>query len=167
MEITAKMVRELRERSGAPMMECKRALAATDGDLEGAFDHLRKAGLKSADKKSSRATGEGRVRVKVNADGTQGAMIALTCETDFVAKTDDFATLPRAALRPPRAARARHARVDDGADPRTGRLDGRGRDQGPDRQARREHADREDRALREPRRARGAATCTTRSGSVR
>jgi elongation factor Ts len=93
MEITAKMVRELRERSGAPMMECKRALAATDGDLEGAFDHLRKAGLKSADKKSSRATGEGRVRVQINADGTQGVMIALTCETDFVAKTDDFARL--------------------------------------------------------------------------
>jgi elongation factor Ts len=93
MEITAKMVADLRERSGAPMMDCKRALAATQGDVELAFDHLRKAGLKSADKKLSRSMGEGRVQAKVAADKRSGVMVALTCETDFVAKTDEFQAL--------------------------------------------------------------------------
>jgi elongation factor Ts len=75
------------------MMDCKRALAATQGDVELAFDHLRKAGLKSADKKASRSMGEGRVQAKIGADKRSGVMVALTCETDFVAKTDEFQAL--------------------------------------------------------------------------
>lgn len=90
MEITSDMVRALRERTGAGLMECKRALAASQGDLEGAVDFLRKAGLKTAEKKAERETGEGRVRVHVGPKSRVGSMVALTCETDFVAKTADF-----------------------------------------------------------------------------
>ncbi len=90
MEITAAMVRELREKSGAGMMDCKKALAETGGDLEQAFDHLRKAGLKSAEKKASREMEEGRVHSETT--GSLGAMVEVTCETDFVARTPDFDT---------------------------------------------------------------------------
>lgn len=93
MQITSQMVRELRERSGAALMECKKALTATDGDVEAAFDHLRKAGLKSADKRAGRSTAEGRVMARIADDGRSGVLVALTCETDFVAKTDDFTNL--------------------------------------------------------------------------
>jgi len=88
MDITASMVRELREKSGAGMMDCKKALAETGGDMEQAFDFLRKQGLKSADKKASREMGEGRVHAV--STGNSGAMVAITCETDFAAKTPDF-----------------------------------------------------------------------------
>jgi elongation factor Ts len=90
MEITATMVRDLRERTGAGLMECKRALEAASGDFEGAIDHLRKQGLKSAEKKASREMGEGRVAAFVGPKGRVGALIAVTCETDFMAATDDF-----------------------------------------------------------------------------
>ena len=93
MAITAKMVQELRSRTGAPLMDCKRALTATEGDLETAIDNLRKAGLKSAEKRAGRATAEGRVRAFTSADGKVGSMVALTSETDFVAKTEDFEKL--------------------------------------------------------------------------
>lgn len=93
MAITAKMVQELRSRTGAPLMDCKRALAATEGDLEGAIDNLRKSGMKNADKRVGRATAEGRVRAFVRADGKLGSVVALTSETDFVAKTEDFVKL--------------------------------------------------------------------------
>ena len=83
--ITASMVRELREKSGAGMMECKKALEATSGDMEAAFDELRKAGLKTAAKKAGRETGEGRVFAKMSDDGRCGAMVSIACETDFVA----------------------------------------------------------------------------------
>lgn len=103
MEITAKLVNQLRERSGAPLMDCKRALVAcntpnsTEKDLlEAAFDYLRKAGLKAADKRAGRATGQGRVAVEIAPDGRAGAMVALGCETDFVAATDDFIGLVEA-----------------------------------------------------------------------
>lgn len=89
-DITASMVRELREKSGAGMMECKKALEATSGDMEAAFDELRKAGLKTAAKKAGRETGEGRVFAKMSDDGRCGAMVSIACETDFVAKTPDF-----------------------------------------------------------------------------
>ena len=88
MDITASMVRELREKSGAGMMACKKALAETSGDMEQAFDFLRKAGLKSAEKKASREMGEGRVNSVTT--GKSGAMVAITCETDFAVKTPDF-----------------------------------------------------------------------------
>ena len=90
MAITADMVRELREKSGAGMMECKKALDATSGDMEAAFDHLRKAGLKAATKKAGRETSEGRVAAKLSDDGRSGSIVAVQCETDFVAKTPDF-----------------------------------------------------------------------------
>ena len=89
-EITASMVRELREKAGAGMMECKKALQATGGDMEAAFDELRKSGLKTAAKKAGRSTGEGRLCATISDDGHKGAMVALACETDFVAKTPDF-----------------------------------------------------------------------------
>lgn len=90
MAISAALVRELRERSGAGMMECKKALEATGGDVEQAIDHLRKSGLKTAAKKAGREMSEGRVFAELAADGHVGAMIAVTCETDFVAKTPNF-----------------------------------------------------------------------------
>lgn len=93
MAITAKMVQELRERTGAALMDCKRALESSAGDLEAAIDNLRKAGLKSADKRAGRSTAEGRVQACFAADGRSGAMVALTSETDFVARTEDFKVL--------------------------------------------------------------------------
>jgi len=93
MEITAKMVQDLRERSGAPLMDCKRALGATQGDVDAAFDHLRKAGLKTADKKAGRSMAAGRIGALVAPNGQAGAMVALSCETDFSANTDDFGAL--------------------------------------------------------------------------
>jgi elongation factor Ts len=90
MEITSKMVQDLRERSGAPLMDCKRALSATGGDVDAAFDHLRKAGLKTADKKAGRSMAAGRVGATISPDGKAGALIALSCETDFSANTTDF-----------------------------------------------------------------------------
>ncbi|MFT5052793.1 MAG: elongation factor Ts [Chlamydiales bacterium] len=89
-EITAKTVRDLREQSGAGMMACKKALTATNGDVEAAFDHLRKQGLKAAEKKAGRDTAEGRA-LAVSASGSRrGALVAISCETDFVAKTPQF-----------------------------------------------------------------------------
>lgn len=93
MTITSEMVRDLRERTGAGLMECKRALEAAKGDTEAAVDHLRKSGLKTAEKKADRETGEGRVRVHVGPKSRVGSIVALTCETDFVAKTADFESL--------------------------------------------------------------------------
>ena len=90
MEITATMVKELREQTGAGLMDCKKALAETSGDVEAAVDWLRKKGMKSAAKKAGRETAEGRVYTLISDDGHRGALIALACETDFVAKTDEF-----------------------------------------------------------------------------
>ena len=92
MGITAADVRNLREKTGAPMMDCKKALEATGGDLEAAEDHLRKLGLKAAGKKAGRATGEGRCFLTLSDDARQGALVAVSCETDFVARTPDFET---------------------------------------------------------------------------
>jgi len=93
MAITAKMVQELRARTGAALMECKRALESSAGDVEAAIDGLRKAGLKSADKRAGRSTAEGRVGAQFAPDGHSGVMLALTSETDFVARTEDFKSL--------------------------------------------------------------------------
>ena len=88
--ITATAVRELRDMTGAGMMECKRALEKSGGDLEAAQDELRKSGLKTAAKKAGRDTGEGRIASRVSDDGHMSAMVAVACETDFVAKTPEF-----------------------------------------------------------------------------
>jgi len=93
MTITSEMVRDLRERTGAGLMECKRALEASKGDLEAAVDHLRKQGLKTADKKADREMGEGRVHAWIGPKMRVGSLVALTCETDFAARTSDFGQL--------------------------------------------------------------------------
>ena len=90
-KITAALVKELREKSGGGMMDCKKALTATDGDLDAAIDWLREKGLATAAKKSGRVAAEGLVAVV--ADGAKGAMIELNAETDFVARNDQFQAL--------------------------------------------------------------------------
>jgi elongation factor Ts len=92
-QINPDMVRRLRERTGAGLMECKRALEGAAGDEEVAVDNLRKAGLKTAEKKASREMGEGRVASWIAPKSRVGAIVALTCETDFVANTEDFNAL--------------------------------------------------------------------------
>ena len=87
-EITAALVKELREKTGAGMMDCKKALTETDGDLEGAVDWLRTKGLAAAAKKAGRAASEGLVGVAV--DGANGAIVEINAETDFVARNDTF-----------------------------------------------------------------------------
>jgi len=90
MEITAKMVKELREATGAGMMDCKKALAECDGDMEKAGDYLRKKGIASAAKKEGRATSQGVVASYIHMGGKVGVLIEVACETDFVARTDAF-----------------------------------------------------------------------------
>jgi elongation factor Ts len=84
------MVKELRERTGAGMMECKKALVETNGDLETAVEFLRKSGLAQADKKASRVAAEGKVVLSSNDDSTEAVMVEVNCETDFVAKDANF-----------------------------------------------------------------------------
>ena len=95
MQITAQMVKELRDRTGAPMMDCKGALQEADGDIEKAIDILRTKGLSAAAKKAGRATSEGAVGQYVHAGGKLGVLLEVNCETDFVARTDDFQDLVR------------------------------------------------------------------------
>lgn len=90
MSISAAMVKELRERTGSGMMECKKALVETNGDMELAIENMRKAGLAKADKKSGRIAAEGIIGVKVSDDAKTVVMVDVNCETDFVAKGDDF-----------------------------------------------------------------------------
>ena len=90
MAITAALVKELRERTGAGMMECKKALVETDGDIEAAIELMRKSGAAKADKKAGRTAAEGLIVFKTSADGKAAAMVEVNCETDFVTKGDDF-----------------------------------------------------------------------------
>ncbi len=90
MAITAALVKELRDRTGAGMMECKKALVETEGDIEAAVDHMRKTGLAKADKKAGRIATEGKIVAEFSDDGKQGVMLEVNCETDFVAMGDDF-----------------------------------------------------------------------------
>jgi elongation factor Ts len=90
MSITADTVKQLRERTGAGMMECKRALVETNGDLEAAAELMRKQGLAKADKKAARVAAEGVIVVAKSADGRSAAMVEVNCETDFVAREADF-----------------------------------------------------------------------------
>ncbi len=96
MSITAAMVKELRERTGSGMMECKRALVDTNGDIEAAVEAMRKAGLAKADKKASRTAAEGTIAVAMGADAKQVAIVEVNCETDFVAKGDEFIEFAKA-----------------------------------------------------------------------
>jgi len=90
MSITADSVKQLRERTGAGMMECKKALVETGGDLEAAAEIMRKSGLAKADKKATRVAAEGRIAFAGSADGKSGVLVEVNCETDFVAREGDF-----------------------------------------------------------------------------
>ncbi|MBP7247897.1 MAG: translation elongation factor Ts [Negativicutes bacterium] len=91
--ITAEMVKTLRERTGAGMMDCKKALTATEGNMDKAIDFLREKGLAAAAKKADRIATDGLVESYIHAGGRIGVLVEINCETDFVAKTDDFKTL--------------------------------------------------------------------------
>jgi len=90
LEISSAMVKELRVKTGAGMMDCKEALAAVEGDFEQAIDFLRKKGLSAATKRSSKAAKDGTVSSYIHMGGKIGVLVEINCETDFVAKTDDF-----------------------------------------------------------------------------
>jgi len=90
MAISAQMVKDLREKTGLGMMDCKNALVETDGDLEKAIDYLRKKGALKAAKREGRATSEGRIGSYIHMNGKIGVLLELNCESDFVAKTDQF-----------------------------------------------------------------------------
>ncbi len=92
-QITASLVKTLRERTGAGMMDCKKALTACEGDLDKSVDFLREKGLSQANKKAGRVAAEGAVAAYVSADAKVGVIVEINCETDFVAKTDDFKAL--------------------------------------------------------------------------
>ena len=91
--ISAAQVKELRQKTGAPMMDCKQALEEAKGDLEQAIVHLRKKGVATAAKKATRVTSEGSVASYIHAGGKIGVLVEINCESDFVARTDDFKDL--------------------------------------------------------------------------
>ncbi len=93
--ISADMVKKLRDRSGAGIMDCKEALTECDGDMEKAADYLRKKGLATAKKRAGRATSEGVVQSYIHMGGKIGVLVEVNCETDFVAKTDEFKEFAR------------------------------------------------------------------------
>ena len=90
--VTAALVKELREKTGAGMMDCKKALTETDGDLEKAAEFLREKGIAKAAKKSDRIAAEGIVEAYISEDGKKGAIVEVNSETDFVAKNEEFKT---------------------------------------------------------------------------
>lgn len=90
MAITAALVKELRERTGSGMMECKKALVESNGDIDAAIEAMRKSGLAKADKKSDRVAADGIIAIEISDDGKQAVMLEINSETDFVAKADDF-----------------------------------------------------------------------------
>jgi len=90
LDITSAMVKELRTKTGAGMMDCKEALTSSNGDFEKAIDYLRKKGMSAATKRSSKAAKEGTIASYIHMGGRIGVMVELNCETDFVAKTEDF-----------------------------------------------------------------------------
>jgi elongation factor Ts len=94
-EITATLVKALRDKSGAGMMDCKKALSETGGDIEKAMDILRKKGIAAASKRAGRVANEGRIEAYIHPGSKLGVIVEVNCETDFVAKTDAFQTLSR------------------------------------------------------------------------
>jgi elongation factor Ts len=95
MSVTAEAVRQLRERTGAGMMECKKALVETSGDLDAAAELMRKQGLAKADKKATRVAAEGVIATAASADGRTAVLVEVNCETDFVARGEDFTAFAR------------------------------------------------------------------------
>ena len=92
---TAKDVQTLRQRTGAGMMECKKALEEMSGDMDKAIEHLRKKGIAKAEKRTGKQTSEGLITSYIHHNGKVGVLVELNCETDFVARTDDFKELAR------------------------------------------------------------------------
>jgi len=90
LEITATLVKELREKTGVGMMDCKKALTECDGDIEKAIDYLRKKGIATAQKRGGRTASEGQIQSYIHAGGKIGVLVEVNCETDFSGKTDDF-----------------------------------------------------------------------------
>lgn len=111
--ITAQMVKELRERTGAGIKECKDILEQTGGNLDQAIDELRKRGLRVSDKVAGREAKEGRIEVYVHHGARVAAMVELNCETDFVARTDDFIQLARDIAMQVAAMSPRYLRLED------------------------------------------------------
>jgi len=112
MTITAEMVKKLRDMTGAGMMECKKALTDTNGDINKAVDALRTAGIAKAEKRADRATSQGRVESYIH-DSRIGVLIEVNCETDFVARTDDFGKLVRDLAMQAAAANADYVRREE------------------------------------------------------
>jgi elongation factor Ts len=113
MQITADQVRQLREATGAGMMECKRALAETAGDFERAVDALRKSGAAKAEKRADRLAREGRVEAYIHPGNRVGVLIEVNCETDFVARTPEFEELVRNLAMQAAATGAEYVRRED------------------------------------------------------
>jgi translation elongation factor Ts/translation elongation factor Ts len=107
------MVKELREKTGAGMMDCKEALTKCSGDFEKAIDHLRKKGMSAATKRSSKAAKDGVVASYIHMGGKIGVLVELNCETDFVAKTDDFRLLVKEITMHVAAANPRYLKSED------------------------------------------------------
>src|ERR687884_29236 len=97
-EISAALVKELREQTGAPMMDCKRALQETNGDMEAAIRVLREKGMAGAARRAERATPEGKVGYRLAADARRGTMVAVGCETEPVSNNDEFLTFAKRVL---------------------------------------------------------------------
>lgn len=95
MEISASLVKDLREKTGAGFMDCKKALVESNGALEDAIEYLRKKGLSAASKRSEKAANEGLISSYIHSGGKIGVLVEINCETDFVAKTDDFQSLAK------------------------------------------------------------------------
>src|SRR5579864_3279303 len=112
-KIDAKLVKELREKSGAPMGDCLKALQEAKGDMEEAFVVLRKRGMASAAKKAARSTNEGSVGAYIHAGGKIGVMLELNCESDFVARTGDFQELLKDIAMHIAASDPRYVKPDD------------------------------------------------------
>jgi len=113
LSITSSMVKELREKTGAGMMDCKEALTKCSGDFEKAIDHLRKKGMSSATKRSSKAAKDGVIASYIHMGGKIGVLVELNCETDFVAKTDDFRLLAKELTMHVAAANPRYLKSED------------------------------------------------------
>ena len=113
MEITAGMVKELRDRTGAGMMQCKKALSEAGGDVEKATEAIRKMGLASLAKRAERTASEGRVEAYIHPGNRLGALVEINCETDFVARTEDFIRLCRELAMQVAATGPTYVRVED------------------------------------------------------
>ncbi|MGH7794406.1 MAG: translation elongation factor Ts [Candidatus Binatia bacterium] len=113
MEVSASVVKELREKTGAGMMDCKKALAETEGDVRKAVDYLRRKGLAAAAKKADRVAADGAVGAYVHPGGKIGALVEINCETDFVARTTEFQALLKDIAMQVAAANPRYIRRED------------------------------------------------------